>query len=74
MKLAFNIGNVKSQEVSLENISVEVAFNSQELSDNYNTVRQMIKEIPSIMTDLKGAMTSVNSLCNEMESKENQTA
>lgn len=71
MKLAFNIGNVKSQEVSLENISVEVAFNSQELSDNYNTVKTMIKEIPSIMTDLKGAVASVNSLYNEIESEQN---
>lgn len=66
MRLAFNIGSVKTNEMNLENINVEVAFNPNELKENYDTVKTVIKELPAVIKDLKTAESAVNTAEQEL--------
>ena len=70
MRLAFNIGNVKTNDLNLENINVEIAFNPNELKENYDTIKTVIKELPAVVKDLKVAETAINATTQDL----NETA
>lgn len=70
MKLNFNIGKIQTNEFQLENISIGVQFSSNELKENFNTVKNGIKELPNIIDDLKTTVIAIKNAETEIESKE----
>ena len=59
MRLAFNIGSVKTNEMNLENINVEVAFNPNEVYYNLNKEQvDFYQKINDLSLDLNYAYTS----------------
>ena len=53
MKLNFKIGNITVGESKLENIEVGVQYTAEELVNEYDLVKKVLKELPETINDLK---------------------
>lgn len=67
MKLRFKLAGIDVQGVKIENVEVSTEYSLQEITGEYALVKQIIKELPEAMTDLKTAFVKFTEIDNEME-------
>lgn len=67
MKLRFKLAGIDVQGIKIDNIEVSTEYSLQEITGEYALVKQIIKELPEVMTDLKTAFVKFTEIDNEME-------
>ena len=65
MKMSFKLNNVNIENVSLGDINVFVEYTPKEVAEEWSTLKQIIKESPDVINDLKTALTSGIKACRD---------
>ena len=65
MKMSFKLNNVNIENVSLGDINVFVEYTPKEVMEEWSTLKQIIKESPDVINDLKTALTSGIKACRD---------
>ena len=65
MKMSFKLNNVNIENVSLGDINVFVEYTPKEVAEEWSTLKQIIKESPNVINDLKSALTSGIKACRD---------
>ena len=65
MKMNFKLNNVNIENVSLGDINVFVEYTPKEVAEEWSTLKQIIKESPDVINDLKTALTSGIKACRD---------
>ena len=65
MKMSFKLNNVNIENISLGDINVFVEYTPKEVAEEWSTLKQIIKESPDVINDLKTALTSGIKACRD---------
>ena len=65
MKMNLKLNNVNIENVSLGDINVFVEYTPKEVAEEWSTLKQIIKESPDVINDLKTALTSGIKACRD---------
>ena len=65
MKMSFKLNNVNIENVSLGDINVFVEYTPKEVAEEWSTLKQIIKESPNVINDLKSALISGIKACRD---------
>ena len=65
MKMSFKLNNVNIENVSLGDINVFVEYTPKEVMEEWSTLKQIIKESPDVINDLKSALISGIKACRD---------
>ena len=65
MKMSFKLNNINIENVSLGDINVFVEYTPKEVAEEWSTLKQIIKESPDVINDLKTALTSGIKACRD---------
>ena len=65
MKMSFKLNNVNIENVSLGDINVFVEYTPKEVAEEWSTLKQIIKESPDVINDLKTALISGIKACRD---------
>lgn len=65
MKMSFKLNNVNIENVSLGDINVFVEYTPKEVAEEWSTLKQIIKESPDVINDLKTALTAGIKACRD---------
>ena len=65
MKMSLKLNNVNIENVSLGDINVFVEYTPKEVAEEWSTLKQIIKESPDVINDLKTALTSGIKACRD---------
>ena len=66
MKLNFKIGNITVGESKLENVEVGVQYTAEELVNEYDLIKKVLKELPATINDLKAGAIAFNQADKEI--------
>ena len=69
MKMSFKLNNVNIENVSLGDINVFVEYTPKEVAEEWSTLKQIIKESPDVINDLKTALTSGIKACRDSKNE-----
>lgn len=69
MKMSFKLNNVNIENVSLGDINVFVEYTPKEVAEEWSTLKQIIKESPDVINDLKTALISGIKACRDSKDK-----
>ena len=72
MKLNINIGNLKTKDINVENVSLGIMFNPSELKEVKDNVVDIIKDIPNIVNEIAKAQKAVDTYYLNLETKEKE--
>ena len=72
MKLNINIGNLKTKDINVENVSLGVMFNPSEIKEVKDNVVDVIKDIPNIVNEIAKAQKAVDTYNPNLNIKENE--
>ena len=65
MKMSFKLNNVNIENVYLGDINVFDEYTPKEVAEEWSTLKQIIKESPDVINDLKTALTSGIKACRD---------
>ena len=65
MKMNLKLNNVNIENVSLGDINVFVEYTPKEVAEEWSTLKQIIKESPNVINDLKSALISGIKACRD---------
>ena len=65
MKMSFKLNNINIENVSLGDINVFVEYTPKEVAEEWSTLKQIIKESPDVINDLKTALISGIKACRD---------
>lgn len=71
MKLRFKLAGIEVAGVKIDNIEVATEYSLHEITGEYALVKQIIKELPEVMTDLKAGFVKFTEIDNEFKEAEN---
>ena len=72
MKININIGNLKTKDINVENVSLGVMFNPSEIKEVKDNVVDVIKDIPNIVNEIAKAQNAVDTYYLDLETKEKE--
>ena len=65
MKMNLKLNNVNIENVSLGDINVFVEYTPKEVAEEWSTLKQIIKESPDVINDLKETLISGIKACRD---------
>ena len=72
MKLNINIGNLKTKDINVENVSLGVMFNPSEIKEVKDNVVDVIKDIHNIVNEIAKAQKAVDTYNLNLDTKEKE--
>ena len=72
MKININIGNLKTKDINVENVSLGVMFNPSEIKEVKDNVVDVIKDIPNIVNEIAKAQNAVDTYYPNLNIKEKE--
>ena len=72
MKININIGNLKTKDINVENVSLGVMFNPSEIKEVKDNVVDVIKDIPNIVNEIAKAQKAVDTYNPNLDTKEKE--